>query len=115
MGKEASSPEELVQTVIDQYDTAVANLDAGLEVLFSELRNLSLFDDALILFTSDHGEYFGEHRLVEHSKDIYQEALFVPLIVKRSRQASGSIDTTLISSVGMFPISFCPELAWRKG
>ena len=99
MGKEASSPEELVQTVIDQYDTAVANLDAGLEVLFSELRNLSLFDDALILFTSDHGEYFGEHRLVEHSKDIYQEALFVPLIVKRSRQASGSIDTTLISSV----------------
>ena len=101
MGEEAPAPEELVQTVIDQYDTAVANLDAGLAVLFSELRDLSLFDDALILFTSDHGEYFGEHRLVEHSKDIYQEALSVPLIVKQPCQASGSVDTTPISSVDL--------------
>lgn len=99
MGDNTPPPEGLVQIVTDQYDTAVANLDEGLGVLFDELRNLSLFNKTLIIVTSDHGEYFGEHRLVEHSKDIYQEALFVPLIVKMPHQTKGEVNETPASSV----------------
>lgn len=69
-----------------QYDTAIANLDEDLGDLFAYLAEREDFDDALIIITSDHGEYFGEHDLLEHSKDVYQEALHVPMIVKVPRQ-----------------------------
>jgi len=100
MGEAATPPpKELVQKVIDQYDTAIANLDEGLGFLFSELRSLSLFENTLIIITSDHGEYFGEHQLVAHSKDIYQEVLFVPLIVKMPYQTKGEVNETSVSPV----------------
>lgn len=90
-------PTELRQKVIDQYDTAIANLDTQVGALFDELRRRKLFDDCLIIVTSDHGEYFGEHALVEHSKDVYQPALHVPLIIKRPKQTQGAVDEAMIS------------------
>ena len=82
---------ELVRRVITQYDTALANLDLALTSLFAELDRRGLLEDALVIVTSDHGEYFGEHDLVEHSKDVYEEALRVPLIVKRPGQSQGRV------------------------
>lgn len=69
-----------------QYDVSIANLDQGLGELFAHLEANDLMEDTLIILTSDHGEYFGEHDLLKHSKDVYQEALHVPLIVKMPGQ-----------------------------
>ena len=80
-----------------QYDTSVANLDALLGELFALLESRGVFDNTLILITSDHGEYFGEHDLLEHSKDVYQEALHVPLLVKAPHQAEGAVIDSPIS------------------
>jgi len=102
------APEALRQRVVDQYDTAIANQDEQLGRLFDRLRALALFEDAVILVTSDHGEYFGEHFLVEHSKDVYQEALWAPLIIKGPGQREGAVDETLVSSVDL------PDLILRR-
>ncbi|MGD8413905.1 MAG: sulfatase [Candidatus Latescibacterota bacterium] len=91
-------PRDLVQKVIDQYDTAVANLDEEIGVLLDDLRRRGIYDNTMIVLTSDHGEYFAEHYLVEHSKDVYQEALWVPLIVKNPSQRQGRVDDRLITS-----------------
>jgi len=79
-------PTDLAQKVIDQYDTGIANVDESLGVLLDGLRDLDLLDGTVIVLTSDHGEYLGEHLLVEHSKDIYQQAQWVPLIVRGAGQ-----------------------------
>jgi arylsulfatase A-like enzyme len=110
------APPELVQQVVDQYDAAVANVDASIGSLLDQLRALDLFDDTLVIVTSDHGEYFGEHRLVEHSKDVYQEALRVPLFVKRAGQIRGGVDTTRIASTHvphLIVSALRPEIAER--
>lgn len=92
-------PMDLVQKVVDQYDTGIANVDRSLGALFDGLRELDLFDGTVIVLTSDHGEYLGEHHLVEHSKDIYQQAQWVPLIVRAPRQRHRArIDTTASST-----------------
>jgi arylsulfatase A-like enzyme len=91
-------PAELAARVIDQYDTAVANLDDALGALIERLRRLGVYDNTVIVVTSDHGEYFGEHHLVEHSKDIYQEGLIVPLIVKAPGQTEGAVDERVTAS-----------------
>jgi arylsulfatase A-like enzyme len=92
-------PADLVQKVIDQYDTAITNVDSGIGELFERMKALEIYDNTLIILTSDHGEYFGEHLLVEHSKDIYMEATHVPLIVKHPGQSEGSVSDRVISSV----------------
>lgn len=88
-----------VQVLHDVYDTAVANLDEHLGKLFDRLQKLGLFDDALIVVTSDHREFLGEHELMDHAKDVYQGATHVPLIVKAPRQTEGRVDDEWISLV----------------
>ena len=92
-------PADLVQRVSDQYDTALANLDEEVGALLLALRNRGLLDDALVIVTSDHGEYLGEHNLVKHSKDVYQEVLAVPLVVKSPRQRHGRVEALPVSHV----------------
>jgi arylsulfatase A-like enzyme len=92
-------PQELARMVIDQYDTAIANLDEQVGLFLDRLRGLGLYDNTVIVLTSDHGEFFGEHLLVTHSKDVYQEVLGVPLVVKEPGQREGRRDeTTIVSS-----------------
>ncbi len=99
MGGQQPFPTELREQVIAQYDMAIANLDVAVGQVVDRLRELGLYDDTVIVVTSDHGEYFGEHELVEHSKDVYQGALRVPLIVKGRRQAEGRVVTVPTSLV----------------
>ena len=87
-------PKDLQQQVIDHYDTALANLDEQVQRLLDKLKELELYDDSIVIVAADHGEYFGEHALVEHSKDLYQPAVAVPLIVKNPRQRSGGVNET---------------------
>ncbi len=82
-------PEQLVSDLVDLYDLSLRHLDEELGRLFARLRELDIWDRALVVVTSDHGEYFGEHFLVEHSKDVYEEAVHVPQIVKRPGQTEG--------------------------
>jgi arylsulfatase A-like enzyme len=82
----APVPPELAQKVIDQYDTAVANVDKQIGVLVERLKAMDIYDNTVIVVTSDHGEFFGEHHLVKHSKDIYEPVMRVPLIVKQPFQ-----------------------------
>jgi arylsulfatase A-like enzyme len=92
-------PADLAQRVIDQYDVAIANVDAGVGALLDRIAALGLDENTVVVVTSDHGEFFGEHQLVAHSKDVYQEVLRVPLIVRRPGQTSGAVvDAVTISN-----------------
>jgi len=86
--------EALVRQVVGQYDMAVANLDYAFSQFLAQLKRMGIYDNTLIVLTSDHGEYLGEHLLVQHSKDLYEEVLHVPLILKfPHQQAEQRIDT----------------------
>lgn len=89
-------PEPLAAIVIDQYDTAIANVDEEIGKLFAWLKEKGLYDDTIIVLTSDHGEAFGEHHLVGHDVDLYEPLIFIPLIVK----ASGNPDPRVIDEIG---------------
>ncbi len=92
-------PADLARRVIDQYDVAIANVDAGVGALLDRIAALGLDENTVVVVTSDHGEFFGEHQLVAHSKDVYQEVLRVPLIVRRPGQTAGAVvDTVAISN-----------------
>jgi arylsulfatase A-like enzyme len=95
---DADPPAALVRQVIDQYDTAIVNLDREVGRLLESLGARGLAERTITVVTSDHGEYFGEHRLVEHSKDVYQPALAVPLLIRTPGQAAGRAVDDLVDS-----------------
>lgn len=99
MEEDDADPSALRERLIAHYDQAIANADAAFGQLLDALRARGLFDDTLIAITSDHGEFFGEHDLVEHSKDVYQPVIRAPLIVKAARQTAGSVDARTVTSV----------------
>jgi len=65
-----------------QYDGEIAYLDTEIGRLFSTLKVEGLFDNSIIILTSDHGEYLGEHQLFGHSVGLYEAVIKVPLIIK---------------------------------
>lgn len=84
-------PTELLQQLVDQYDTAIANVDLHVGHVIERLRELKLYDNTLIIVTADHGEFLGEHGLMTHSKDVYEEVAKVPLVIKNPFQTSPSL------------------------
>jgi arylsulfatase A-like enzyme/Flp pilus assembly protein TadD len=72
------------------YNAAVAAADAAVGKLIAALRSGKLYDDALIVIASDHGESLGAHGEETHGIFLYDETIHVPLLVKLPRnQNSG--------------------------
>ena len=100
--------------ISDHYDAGIRSADANLKKFFEGLRRYGMYDDALIVVTSDHGEALGEGGRLGHG-DIYLEQLLVPLIVKppvawsitpgRREEAVELIDLypTLLDAAGLRP------------
>jgi tetratricopeptide (TPR) repeat protein len=64
------------------YDAEIVKADRIVGDLLDSLRAENLYDDALVIVLSDHGEGLGDHGEQEHGVLLYREALQVPLIVK---------------------------------
>jgi hypothetical protein len=99
LSEENPIPKVSIRRFMNQYDLALANLDDGIGRLLDDLRELDLYEESLVIITSDHGEYFGEHRLIGHSKDVYEPAMWIPLFVKYPGQTTGVIEERRISLV----------------
>ncbi len=73
------------------YDGEVSYLDQELGTLLERLKKKGLYEDTLLVLTSDHGEEFWEHDGFEHGHTVYEELLRVPLILKQPRQTQGML------------------------
>ena len=64
------------------YDGEIAAADAIVGRFLGFLKSKHLYDKAIVIFLSDHGEGLGDHGEDEHGIFLYREALRVPLFVK---------------------------------
>jgi len=65
----------------ERYAKEVEYLDRAYGELLEALAARGLLDDALVVFTSDHGEEFYEHGMMLHGPHLYDETVRVPLWV----------------------------------
>ena len=111
-----SLSEQDLAHVIATYDGEIRSMDDGMRLLLDHLRESGLYDDTIILFTSDHGEEFNEHgKIGWHSHSLYDELLHVPFLLKlpESRFAGSRIERqvrgidllpTVMELVGLDPL-----------
>jgi choline-sulfatase len=92
-----------VQFVRDLYDEEISLTDGGIGILLSELSVLGLDHRTLVVLTADHGEEFGEHGSIGHTRTLYNELLHVPLIIRAPDGAQGLVVDTPVSLVSVMP------------
>lgn len=87
-----------------KYFGLVSLLDDEVGKMIEALKKKGLYDKALIIFTSDHGEMLGSHSLWQKSC-MYEESARVPLIIKFPASYPQSIKATdeLVSLVDVWP------------
>lgn len=88
-----------------RYTAELAYVDELLGQFFGFLRKQGLYDNALIVFTSDHGEGLGDHAENSHGFFLYQSTLAVPLIVHWPSASSGFVPRVeqAVSLMGIAP------------
>jgi arylsulfatase len=64
------------------YDGEIAYWDLYLGQMLDYLQGRGLMDNALLVVTSDHGEFFGEHALWAHGNALYEEVIRVPMLMR---------------------------------
>lgn len=76
------------------YDGEIAAADAVVGDVLEALRATAVYDRAVVVVTSDHGEGLSDHGEAQHSILLYREALQVPLILKLpgSRRAGETVE-----------------------
>lgn len=89
------SMEELYKAEIHAYDAYFGNFIAG-------LKERGLYDNAMIVFMSDHGEEFYEHGGWAHSHNLYNEIIRVPLFIKFP--GNGHKNVSVNTAVGIIDV-----------
>jgi len=96
-------PDRLRQ-VMAHYYGSISQIDFQVGKMLDLLRKKGLYDDALILYTSDHGEYMGFRHLLLKGGYLYDPLAKVPLIVKYPKNARhNEICKALVSTVDLAP------------
>jgi arylsulfatase A-like enzyme len=98
--------DEVRERVIPAYMGLIKQIDDQMGVLFDWMEARGLMDNTMIVFTSDHGDYLGDHWMGE--KDLFHDqSVRVPLIVYDPRSDAdatrGSVCEELVESIDLAP------------
>jgi arylsulfatase A-like enzyme len=85
------------------YYAMTANLDDNIGRFMAAVKRLGLYDDSIIVFTSDHGEMFGAHG--RRAKNIfYEEAVRVPFLMRwKGMLKEGGVSGLCLNTVDIMP------------
>src|SRR6185295_14486302 len=100
------SRDEVRAEVVPVYMGLIKQIDDQLGLLFRFMQQRGLLDNTLIVFSSDHGDYLGDHWMGE--KDLFHEpSVKVPLIIcdpsPEGDSARGTVCDELIESIDLVP------------
>ena len=87
----------------ERYAGEVAYADHGIGKLLQTLKDLKLYDPALLIITGDHGEGLGDHGEPTHGYFIYHSTTRVPLIVKPPKKRRFARVDKTVSLIDVVP------------
>jgi arylsulfatase A-like enzyme len=102
----AFARDEVRERVIPAYMGLIKQIDDQMGRLFAWMEERGLFENTMIVFSSDHGDYLGDHWLGE--KDLFHDpSVRVPLIVYDPREEAdsvrGTVSDALIEGIDLAP------------
>ncbi len=78
LGKATATTDEEIRGRLEM----LLGVDDSLGRIVATLARKGILDDTVVVFTSDHGYFYGEHGLNEERRLAYEETIRIPLIVR---------------------------------
>jgi len=86
------------------YYATISQIDYHVGRMIACLKAQGLYDDTLIVYTSDHGDYVGFHHLLLKGNYMYDPLIQVPLVIKYPHQSrAGEVSDALVNNVDLAP------------
>ncbi len=106
---------ELAEELRADYEGGVRWVDGLIKSTVDQLRAWGMLENTVLVITSDHGEAFGEHHILAHGRQLYDELVRVPLVIlgpgpfRGGREVAGSVGLidvlpTFLDVAGCAPI-----------
>jgi arylsulfatase A-like enzyme len=92
-----------LEHVVALYDRGIAYTDFWIGKLVAGLKKRGLYDDTVIIVTSDHGDEFFDHGRLEHGTSYYEEMMRVPLIVRVPGEGQGKVIRQQVGLIDIMP------------
>ena len=100
LGKETATTEN---TIRERGEMLMA-VDESLGRLMEVLKAKGALDNTIIVFTSDHGYWYGEHGLNDERRLAYEEGIRIPFLIRYPRAVkAGTRKDEMIQSIDMAP------------
>ena len=99
-----TNPGKFKKDIIDFYDACVRSFDHWFGAFIDYLKKEKMYDHAMIIFISDHGEEFFDHQEWGHDHSLYNELIRVPLIIKFPKSKfKGSVIKKEVGLIDIMP------------
>jgi len=99
----ARFPEEKTRRMLAAYYGQVSHLDQQIGRVLDALKARGLYDDTLVIFLSDHGDYCGNHGAFYKYAGLYDSLIRVPLLIRWPGARPGRRVDELVSLIDVAP------------
>ncbi len=96
--------------VLRGYYGACEALDESVARLTATLDELGIADDTIVVYTSDHGDLAGSHRMISKQSPL-EESIHVPFVLRYPRGVPSGVETAAI----MTPVDILPTMLGLAG
>lgn len=96
--------EAALRRAMAYYYATISQIDFQVGRMLALLKAKGLYDNTLVVYNSDHGEFLGFHHLLLKGNHMYDPLVKVPLVVKFPGQArAGDVSGELVNSLDVGP------------
>jgi arylsulfatase len=93
-----------VRGAISTYYAMTRFVDDGVGQILEALDRLNLTDNTIVVFTADHGDFMGEHRMIVKGGVFYDSLTRVPLIVSYpGKVPTNEVDGSMVNTIDIIP------------
>lgn len=82
---------------------ALQSVDLHVEKLITKLHNNNQLNDTVIMYTSDNGFQFGQHRLAMDKRHLYENDIRVPFVIRGPNIPPNTTSTQLLANIDIAP------------
>ena len=93
------------------YYGMISLMDKYIGAIVDKLDALGLAEDTLVVFTSDHGHFFGQHGLIAKGAFHYEDMIRVPMIVRQPGAVPAGVESDALQSL----VDYAPTFLGATG
>ena len=87
--------DEKIKKMRSHYSALIQQIDYEVGQIIKSLKENNLYDNSIIIFSSDHGDFLGDHGMMGKA-NFYESAMRVPLIISGKNIPKNIVEENLV-------------------